>query len=424
MAENARQAGLTLSASTIEQRNQALLAIGRAIERHLDTIVLANERDVQRAIEENLSAPMVSRLCFGEAKARRVIEGLQALALLPDPLNHIQYANEIAEGLKLYRCSCPIGVIGIIFESRPDALVQISSLCLKSGNAVLLKGGREAMETNEALYRAILEGTREVGLPDEWCSLLHSRQDVDEMLKQDDSIDLIIPRGSNAFVHYIMQHSAIPVLGHSEGICHVYVDQNADLDEAVKIIVDSKTQNLSVCNATETLLVHQACATAFLPAAEEALRTKGVELRGDERTRAILDCKPASEEDWHTEYLDAILSIRVVDSLDTAIAHINRYGSRHTDCIVTRDAAAIETFMTLVDSADVFANCSTRFSDGFLFGFGAEVGIATGKIHARGPMGLEGLCTYKYKLYGQGHTLTDLNAGKFKLIHRKLDTDQ
>ena len=424
MAENARHAGLALSASTIEQRNHALLAIGRAIERHLDTIVLANERDVQKALEENLSAPLISRLRFGEAKAKRVIEGLQALALLSDPLNHIQYANEIAEGLRLYRCSCPIGVIGIIFESRPDALVQISSLCLKSGNAVLLKGGREAMQTNEALYQAILEGTHEVGLPDDWCSLLHSRQDVDEMLKQDDSIDLIIPRGSNSFVHYIMQNSAIPVLGHSEGICHVYVDQYADLEEAVKIIVDSKTQNLSVCNATETLLVHQRCAEAFLPLAAEALRLKGVELRGDESTRDIIDCNPATEEDWHTEYLDAILSIKVVKSLGEAIEHINRYGSRHTDCIVTRDATAIEKFMMLVDSADVFANCSTRFSDGFLFGFGAEVGIATGKIHARGPMGLEGLCTYKYKLYGQGHTLSDLNAGKYKLIQRKLSTDQ
>lgn len=424
MAENARQSGLVLSASTIEQRNQALLAIGRAIERHLDMIILANERDVQKAIDENLSSPMVSRLRFGEVKANRVIEGLQALALLPDPLNRIQYANEIAEGLKLYRCSCPIGVIGIIFESRPDALVQISSLCLKSGNAVLLKGGREAMETNEALYQAIQEGTHEVGLPDDWCNLLHSRQDVDEMLKQDDSIDLIIPRGSNEFVHYIMKNSAIPVLGHSEGICHVYVDQDADLDEAVKIIVDSKTQNLSVCNAAETLLVHQAIAEAFLPMAATALHVKGVELRGDERTRNIIGCKPATEEDWHTEYLDAILSIRVVESLDEAIGHINRYGSRHTDCIVTRDAQAIEKFMTLVDSADVFANCSTRFSDGFLFGFGAEVGIATGKIHARGPMGLDGLCTYKYKLFGQGHTLSDLNVGKYKLIHRKLNTDQ
>ena len=420
MALSARQAGLQLCATSAQQRNDALLAIADAIHKRLPDILAANERDIAKATAENLSAPLLSRLRFGEVKAARVTEGLKALAQLPDPLNRVQYANELAEGLKLYRTTCPIGVIGIIFESRPDALVQISSLCLKSGNAVLLKGGREAMETNEVLQQAILEGSRAAGLPDNWSHLLHTRQDVDEMLKLDDCIDLIIPRGSNAFVHHIMQNSAIPVLGHSEGICHVFVDQSADLNEAVRIVVDSKTQNLSVCNAAETLLVHQAVASEFLPMVALVLQEKGVLLRGDDHTRAIIPCDAATEEDWRTEYLDAILSIRVVDTLDAAIDHINRYGSRHTDSIVSTDDAAIEKFMTLVDSADVFANCSTRFSDGFMYGFGAEVGIATGKIHARGPMGLEGLCTYKYKLYGHGHTMSDLNAGKFQLIHRKL----
>ncbi|MEA4928895.1 MAG: glutamate-5-semialdehyde dehydrogenase [Candidatus Limiplasma sp.] len=421
MAANARQAGLQLSATTLAQRNAALLAIAEAIERHRDAILPANQRDVERATAENLSAPLVGRLRFGDAKIQRVCDGLRALAQLPDPLGRVQYANEIVEGLKLYRVSCPIGVIGIIFESRPDALVQISSLCLKSGNACLLKGGREAMETNEALYAAILEGSQAAGLPQGWCHLLHTRQDVDEMLKLDESIDLIIPRGSNSFVHYIMQNSSIPVLGHSEGICHVYVDRAANLGKAVQIVVDSKTQNLSVCNAAETLLVHADCAAQFLPAAAAALAEKGVELRGDEATQRLLACKAATEEDWHTEYLDAILSIRIVESLDAAIGHINTYGSRHTDAIVSDDPAAVERFMTLVDSADVFANCSTRFSDGFVYGFGAEVGIATGKIHARGPMGLEGLCTYKYKLYGQGHTLADVNSGLTPLLHRPLD---
>lgn len=420
MALSARQAGLQLCATSAQQRNDALLAIADAIHKRLPDILAANERDIAKATAENLSAPLLSRLRFGEVKAARVTEGLKALAQLPDPLNRVQYANELAEGLKLYRTTCPIGVIGIIFESRPDALVQISSLCLKSGNAVLLKGGREAMETNEVLQQAILEGSRAAGLPDNWSHLLHTRQDVDEMLKLDDCIDLIIPRGSNAFVHHIMQNSAIPVLGHSEGICHVFVDQSADLNEAVRIVVDSKTQNLSVCNAAETLLVHQAVASEFLPMVALVLQEKGVLLRGDDHTRAIITCDAATEEDWRTEYLDAILSIRVVDTLDAAIDHINRYGSRHTDSIISTDDAAIEKFMTLVDSADVFANCSTRFSDGFMYGFGAEVGIATGKIHARGPMGLEGLCTYKYKLYGHGHTMSDLNAGKFQLIHRKL----
>lgn len=423
MAQSAREAGLLLCATTAQQRNEALLAVARAIGRHQAEILAANERDVRKATEENLSAPLVGRLRFGESKAARVAEGLAALSQLNDPLGRVQYANELAEGLKLYRVSCPIGVIGVIFESRPDALVQISSLCLKSGNAVLLKGGREALETNRALYAAIMEGTREAGLPEGWCHLLETREDVDEMLKQDDVIDLIIPRGSNAFVRHIMQHSAIPVLGHSEGICHVYVDKAADLAEAVRLTVDSKTQNLSVCNAAETLLVHADVAEAFLPAVAAALREKHVELRGCERTARIIDCSPATEEDWHTEYLDAILSVRVVDSLDAAIAHINTYGSRHTDAILSQNAQAVERFMTYVDSADVFANCSTRFSDGFLYGFGAEVGIATGKIHARGPMGLEGLCTYKYKLYGHGHTLADLNAGRFPLLHRKLPID-
>ena len=423
MAKSARKAGLQLSALTLEQRNRALLAIGDSILRHLPEIEQANARDLEKATAENLSVPLLNRLKFGPAKAQHVVKGLRALAALPDPLGRVQYANELAQGLELYRVSCPIGVIGIIFESRPDALVQISSLCLKSGNAVLLKGGREAMETNQALCDAILEGSAAAELPEGWCHLLHSREDVNEMLKQDDAIDLIIPRGSNAFVRHIMQNSAIPVLGHSEGICHVYVDQHADLAQAVTLTVDSKAQNLSVCNAAETLLVHAAVADAFLPVVAKALSEKGIALRGCSRTQQIIPCEPATEEDWHTEYLDAMISIRVVDTLDDAIAHINTYGSRHTDAIFSQDAQAIERFMTYVDSADCFANCSTRFSDGFMYGFGAEVGIATGKIHARGPMGLEGLCTYKYKLYGHGHTLSDLNAGKFPLVHRALPTD-
>jgi glutamate-5-semialdehyde dehydrogenase len=376
---------------------------------------------MQAAAEEKLAAPLLNRLRFSESKAERVINGLKALAQLPDPLGHVQYAMELAEGLKLYRTSCPIGVIGVIFESRPDALVQISSLCLKSGNAVILKGGREAARTNKALYEAILEGTQKAGLPDGWCQLLQTREDVSEMLKQDDCIDLIIPRGSKAFVRYIMDNSNIPVLGHADGVCHVYVDEKADLDMALKVVLDSKAYRFSVCNTAETLLVHSACAKNFLPVAAVALKTKNVEIRGDETTFDLIECKHATEEDWYTEYLDAILSVKIVDNLDEAISHINRYGSGHTDCIVSKDAAAIERFMALVDSADVFANCSTQLADGFMFGLGAEVGIATGKLHARGPMGMEGLCTYKYKLYGKGHTLADINDGKTPLIHRKLN---
>ncbi len=420
MAQTAQKAARQLAAVSIEVRNAALLAIADGIFTHKQEIMEANALDVAQATEEKLSAPLLSRLKVNDAKCQRMIEGLQALAQLPDPLGHVQYAKELTPGLDLYRVACPIGVIGVIFESRPDALVQISSLCLKSGNAVLLKGGKEALRTNQVLTKVIQEATEKAGVPAGWCDLLQSREDVNEMLGLHQWIDLIIPRGSNAFVEYIMRNSQIPVLGHAEGLCHVYVDENIDLDQAVKVAVDSKTQNLSVCNAAETMLVHRAVAKRFLPVVAEQLKAKGCELRGDASAQTLIDCLPAKEEDWQTEYLDSILSIKIVDSMEEAIEHINHYGSHHTDSILSSDAAKAERFMTLVDSADVFWNCSTRFSDGFLFGFGAEVGIATGKIHARGPMGMEGLCTYKYRLYGNGQTLTELNGGDIALTHRDI----
>ncbi|MBR4069398.1 MAG: glutamate-5-semialdehyde dehydrogenase [Clostridia bacterium] len=420
MAQEARKAARQLAAVSLEQRNAVLLAVAEGIAANKQEIMAANALDVEQATAENLAAPLLSRLKVTDRKCDRMIEGLRALAQLPDPLGHVQYAKELSPGLNLYRVACPIGVIGVIFESRPDALVQISSLCLKSGNAVLLKGGREALRTNIVLTRIIRQASESVGVPMGWCDLLQSREDVSEMLKLHELIDLIIPRGSNAFVQYIMQNSQIPVLGHAEGLCHVYVDENIDMEQAVKLAVDSKTQNLSVCNAAETMLVHRKIAAEFLPLVAEKLKEKGTELRGDARTQSLIDCLPAAEEDWQTEYLDSIISIKIVDSIDEAIDHVNHYGSHHTDSILTTDAAAAERFMTLVDSADVFWNCSTRFSDGFLFGFGAEVGIATGKIHARGPMGMEGLCTYKYRLYGSGQTLTDLNSGAISLTHKDL----
>jgi len=347
MSREARRAGLTLSTVSLAQRNAALSAIAESIESHLHDIFAANEQDLIAAAEEKLAAPLLSRLKFSQAKAERVIEGLHALETLPDPLGKVLYANELAENLKLYRTSCPIGVIGVIFESRPDALVQISSLCLKSGNAVLLKGGREAARTNKALHAAIVEGTQKAGIPDGWCQLLQTREDVSAMLKQDDCIDLIIPRGSKAFVRYIMDNSNIPVLGHADGVCHVYVDQKADLDMALKVTLDSKAYRFSVCNTAETLLVHRDCAKDFLPVAAVALKTKNVEIRGDDTAFGLIECKRAAEADWSAEYLDAILSVKVVDSLDEAIDHINHYGSGHTDCIVSKDNEAIERFMAL-----------------------------------------------------------------------------
>lgn len=422
MAYEARMASRRLTAASFEKRNEVLLAIAEKLEKYQDRILEANLLDVEAATAEGLSKPLLSRLKLSDVKCAGMVEGLRSLALLPDPLGHVQYAKELCPGMKLYRVACPIGVIGVIFESRPDALVQISSLCLKSGNAVLLKGGREAARTNEVLAEIICEATEECGLPGSWCGLLHSREDVQEMLKQHDLIDLIIPRGSNAFVRYIMQNSEIPVLGHADGLCHVYVDAECDLNLAVKVTTDSKAQNLSVCNAAETLLVHESIALQFLPLIQKALEEKHIEIRGDEKTCAVIGCKEAVEADWETEYLDAVISVKVVASLEEAIDHINHYGSHHTDAVISTNAQNVETFMMLVDSADVFANCSTRFADGFRFGFGAEVGIATGKIHARGPMGMEGLCTYKYRLYGNGETVGEISAGKLAFTHATIES--
>ena len=423
MAFASREAALTLAAADIDLRNRALLAMAKVLNARKDEIFTANEADVAEATADGLAAPLLKRLAFREEKLAAVTEGLEALAALPDPIGQTTYARELTDGLKLYRVACPIGVIGVIFESRPDALVQIASLALKSGNAVLLKGGREALRTNQVLCDCLREAAAEVGLPADFAQLLTTRDDVAAMLKEDDLIDLIIPRGSNAFVRYIMDNSRIPVLGHADGICHVYVDKSADLDMAVSISVDSKAQNVSVCNAMETLLVHKDVAAAFLPKLLPAMQAKNVRLLGDEAVQAIIPVEPATEEDWATEYLDYTLSIRVVNDLSAAIDHINHYGSGHTDCIVTEDVSAAQTFMTRVDSAGVYHNVSTRFADGFVYGFGAEVGIATGKIHARGPMGLEGLTTYKYKLLGSGQLMAEMKSGTRKYTHTLLNEE-
>ena len=423
MAAASREAALTLAAAGIEQRNAALIAMAERLNERKAEIFACNVQDVAEATEANLAAPLLNRLKFREEKLAAVTDGLTALASLSDPIGKTTYACELTEGLQLYRVACPIGVIGVIFESRPDALVQIASLALKSGNAVLLKGGREALRTNAVLCECLREAAQSVGLPADFAQLLTTREDVAAMLKEDELIDLIIPRGSNEFVRYIMDNSRIPVLGHADGICHVYVDKAADIDMAVSIAVDSKAQNVAVCNAMETLLVHRGIAGAFLPGLLPAMEAKNVRLLGDEAVCAIIPVEPATEADWATEYLDYTLSIRIVDSLDDAIAHINRYGSGHTDCIVTADTAAAQAFMTRVDSAGVYHNVSTRFADGFVYGFGAEVGIATGKIHARGPMGLEGLTTYKYKLLGSGQLMAEMKAGKRQYTHRILEED-
>ncbi|MFZ2145736.1 MAG: glutamate-5-semialdehyde dehydrogenase [Sedimentisphaerales bacterium] len=418
----ARSASLQLAAARTDVKNNALAEIAKALKQYSAEIVSANKEDLATAKKNNLTAPLLKRLKFDEDKIADVCAGIDSLIRLDDPVGKTITATELDKGLELYKVSCPIGVIGVVFESRPDALVQISTLCLKSGNAVLLKGGSEAAKTNRILAETISGASEKAGLPKGWIQLLETRQDVAQMLALDEYIDLVIPRGSNEFVRYIMDNTNIPVLGHADGICHVYIDSNADLDMAVNITVDSKYQYVAVCNAAETLLVAKKIAEKFLPKIKTALEEKGVELRGCEKTAAIINVKPAVEEDWSTEYLDYILSIKVVDDLDQAIEHINHYGSGHTDSIVTADKKKAERFMDLVDSANVLWNCSTRFADGFRYGLGAEVGISTSKIHARGPVGLEGLVIYKWKLIGTGQVVADYSGPNAKqFTHRRLE---
>lgn len=418
LAKRAKAASTPLSDTSVELRNRALLAMAEALRVHSAEIGEANRRDLDAS--RDLGDALQKRLVFDEKKLRGVVDGLEALASLPDPLGRVLTRTELTEGLHLRRVTCPIGVIGIIFEARPDALVQISSLCLKSGNAVLLKGGKEALHTNRILAEVIRNATEAVGLPGDWIQLLETREEVNGMLRLNEYIDLIVPRGSNSFVKYIMENTTIPVLGHSAGLCHLFLDASANLEKAVAIAVDAKTQAPATCNTVETLLVHKDAASRLLPAVCDALRNAGVELRGDEMSRSIVTwMKPATEEDWSTEYLALILSVKVVDDLAAAIAHINRFGSHHTDAIVTEDAAAAELFQRRVDSADVFWNASTRFADGYRFGLGAEVGISTSKIHARGPVGLEGLTIYKWLLSGQGDTVAPFADGRRAFTHRQ-----
>jgi glutamate-5-semialdehyde dehydrogenase len=408
-ARAARGAAIELGALGTEAKNAILTAIARGLEARADEIVSANREDLAAAESDRLAAPLAKRLRFDRAKVAETAHGLASLVCL-------------------YQVSCPIGVVGVIFESRPDALVQIATLCLKSGNAVLLKGGSEAARTNRVLAQVIAEAAREplarAGFsPAEsgsWIQLLETREDVRGLLGLDGLVDLVIPRGSNEFVRFIMDNTTIPVLGHADGICHLYVHGDAEVEMAVRLAVDAKTQYVAVCNAIETLLVHQDVAAAFLPAARVALQAKGVELRGCPATRRVIDCAPASEADWSTEYLDLKLSVRVVASLDEAVQHVNRYGSHHTDAVVARSAQAAERFMALVDSAGVYWNASTRFADGYRYGLGAEVGVSTSKIHARGPVGLGGLVSYKWRLYGTGQTVAPYGSGERPFRHRDL----
>ena len=402
-----------MAASSIETRNRALALIRDSLVAHGQEIFEANHKDLALAEENGVAPAVKKRLKFDEGKLADVTAELTQLMGLEDPISKVTLARELDEGLTLYRVTCPIGVIGVIFEARPDALVQISSLCLKSGNCAILKGGKETTYTNRVLFRLIHEAAIEAGLPENCLLQAEQHNEIDELLECHESVDLLIPRGSNKFVQYIMSHTSIPVLGHADGVCHIYVDEHFDEETALRVIADAKTQYTAACNAVETILVHRKIANDFLPKLAEALQKAGVALRGTAEVNEIIpvDVIP-EEESFHKEYLDLKLGIKLVDDMDEAIAHINRFGSHHTDCIITTDDETAKHFMALVDSAGVYQNASTRFADGFRYGFGAEVGISTSKIHARGPVGLEGLISYKYKLFGHGQIVGDYASGK------------
>jgi glutamate-5-semialdehyde dehydrogenase len=402
-AQQTRQAAQGLATQSGEIKNQALEAIAQSLESATDEILAANAKDCKLAQAAGLPSALYARLKLDANKLNGAIAGVRSVATLADPVGSVQMHRELDTGLTLKRVSCPLGVLGIIFEARPDAVMQISSLAIKSGNGVLLKGGQEALHSCQVLVKAIQTGLAQTPIDPAVVALLTSREETLELLKLDRQVDLIIPRGSNAFVRFVQDNTRIPVLGHAEGICHLYLDRTANIAKAVPIAVDSKTQYPAACNAIETLLVHRDIVSTVLPEVVSALQAKGVELRGDEVAREIAPMTAATESDWATEYSDLVLSIRVVDDLAGAIAHINTYGSGHTDAIVTEDELSAKEFIAKVDAAGVFHNCSTRFADGFRYGLGAEVGISTQQMPPRGPVGLEGLVTYKYQVQGQGH---------------------
>jgi len=435
-AKKAKSAALKLANATTDDRNKALLGIADLLDTSKGRILAANAKDVEVASgltkEGKLSKSLVERLKLDDSKIDEIIKSVRDVAKLEDPIGKTLSAIELDTDLELFQVSCPIGVIGAIFESRPDVLVQISSLCLKTGNAVMLKGGSEARNSNEALFDVVSKASSGGnGILEGWIQLLETREEVSEMLKLNEYIDLLVPRGSEQFVKYIQDNTSITVLGHSEGVCHVYVDRDAELDMAEDICYDAKVQYPAVCNAVETLLVDSAIASEFLPRMIDRYQKVGVEVRGCSKTLKLLasykykdkyeieQIKRASEADWRTEYNDLIISIKVVGGIDEAIEHINHYGSAHTDAIVTANKETALKFMRFVDSSSVMHNASTRFSDGFRYGKGAEVGISTNKVHARGPVGLEGLVIYKYLIVGKGHVVAPYVGSEAKEFTHK-----
>ncbi len=424
----AKEAFIILSNADTKDKNKALIFMAKSLDKNRKKILEANSLDVAEAkklLEKGeLTESLVKRLEVTDSKIDDMISGIKDVAKLEDPVGKTLSGIELDLGLELYQIAVPIGVIGMVFESRPDVVPQIISLALKSGNGVLLKGGKESAKTNRAIYEVLTDSIKNKSIPKNAFQLLEKREEINEMLKLDKYIDLIIPRGSNDFVRFVQSNTKIPVLGHSDGICHAYVDKKYDEKKALGVCFDAKVQYPAVCNAIETLLVHEKSAKKFLPKIGRMYKEAKVEMRCCPQSYEILKelkVKKAKERDWSTEYNDLIISIKVVKSLEDAVIHINKYGSRHTDTIITEDKKASEYFLNFVDSSSVMLNASTRFADGFRYGKGAEIGISTGKIHARGPTGMEGMLIYKYKLIGNGHKVSDYVGKNAKpYTHRKL----
>jgi len=427
LAQAAKQAARCLASASIEQRNLALEEIARGLELSTAEILEANAQDVAEAkpaLERGeLSKALVDRLELSVEKLQAMIEGVRGVIALPDPVGRVLDRVELDSGLELEKVSCPLGLLAVIFEARPDAVTQITSLAIKSANSVILKPGREVERTARAIVETIRAALRSQSIPEASVINIQQRAEVRELLKLDDLIDLVIPRGGYDLVRFVQSNTRIPVLGHAEGVCHIYVDAAADFDMALDIIDDAKTDYPAVCNAVETVLVDQAIAGTFLPLLATRMKEKGVRLRGSaEVVSAIPDVavELVAEHEWHTEYGDLILALKIVPGVNEAIDHIQRFGSSHTDAIVTNDPNTARTFLQRVDSAGVFHNASTRFADGYRYGFGAEVGISTSRLHARGPVGLEGLTTYKYVLRGHGQVVRDYRGPKARpFLHRR-----
>jgi glutamate-5-semialdehyde dehydrogenase len=413
-----------------QQRNAVLEAMAAKVAAARAELFAANAEDVGRAEEmtgeEQLSPATLARLKLNDAKLQEMVEQIQSVAVLPDPLGRTLDAVELDDadgGLRMQKMSVPLGVLAVVFEARPDAVTQIAALAVKSGNAVILKPGREVERTATVLVRVLRKAVESCGLPADAVSMVLGRASVDELLGMHELVDMVIPRGSKALVEYVQAHTRIPVLGHAEGVCHIYVDRAADEALALRVIEDAKTDYPAACNAVETVLVHREIAAEFVPKLAEHLRAQSVTLHGDEMVRMLAhDVPVAPVADWHTEYGELAVSIGVVESMDAAMEHIHRYGSSHTESILTEDAVAAERFLREVDAAGVMHNASTRFADGFRYGFGAEVGISTSKFHARGPVGLEGLTTYKYVVRGHGHVAADYRGPNARAFTHRRET--